>query len=132
MMQRVARFAELTGYDGGLPDSHYPGCERTLYNVLGFQPPEGDDSVVSPVGAQAAALAGIRIQEGFNIGYAECAIGKGPLMHNHDTNETFIPITGQWRFEWEVDGKIGSATVRERVCRSVWISGVAGSLKKKK
>src|SRR3546814_16809542 len=77
MMQRVARFADLTGYDGGLPDSHYPGCERTLYNVLGFQPPEGDDSVVSPVGAQAAALAGTRIQEGFHIGYADDANGKG-------------------------------------------------------
>lgn len=105
MMQRVARFSELTGYDGGLPDSQYPGCERTLYNVIGFQPPEGE-GIVSPVGAQAAALAGIRVQEGFNVGYAECEIGKGPLMHNHDTNETFIPMTGRWRFEWEVDGRV--------------------------
>ena len=21
-------------------------------------------------------------------------------MHNHDTNETFMPITGKWRCEW--------------------------------
>ena len=21
-------------------------------------------------------------------------------MHNHDTNETFIPMTGRWRCEW--------------------------------
>jgi hypothetical protein len=21
-------------------------------------------------------------------------------MHNHDTNETFIPMTGKWRCEW--------------------------------
>lgn len=106
MMRRVVRFDDIQGYDGGLPDSNYPGCERTIYNVMGFQPPEGDDAVVSPVGAQAAALAGIPIQEGFNIGYAECEIGKGPLMHNHDTVETFIPISGTWRFEWEVDGKV--------------------------
>jgi mannose-6-phosphate isomerase-like protein (cupin superfamily) len=107
MMRRVVRFVDLKGYDGGLPDSKYPGCERVIYNVLGFQPPKGGAaSVVSPVGAQAAAMAGIAIQEGFNIGYAECAVGKGPLMHNHDTNETFIPITGQWRFEWEVDGRV--------------------------
>jgi uncharacterized RmlC-like cupin family protein len=26
--------------------------------------------------------------------------GNGPLMHNHDTNETFIPITGRWRCAW--------------------------------
>lgn len=106
MMRRVARFDEIEGYDGGLPDSNYPGCERTIYNVMGFQPPEGGTAVVSPVGAQAAAMAAIRVQEGFNIAYAECEIGKGPLMHNHDTNETFIPITGTWRFEWELDGKV--------------------------
>jgi hypothetical protein len=23
------------------------------------------------------------------------------MMHNHDTNETFIPMTGQWRCSWE-------------------------------
>ena len=22
-------------------------------------------------------------------------------MHNHDTNETFIPMTGRWRASWE-------------------------------
>ena len=29
-------------------------------------------------------------------------------MHNHDTNETFIPMTGRWRCSWEVDDKIES------------------------
>ena len=37
MMKRVARFKDLKGSDGGLPDSKMPGCERTLYNVIGFQ-----------------------------------------------------------------------------------------------
>ncbi len=23
------------------------------------------------------------------------------MMHNHDTNETFIPMTGRWRARWE-------------------------------
>ena len=108
MMKRVARFADLEGYDGGLPDSHYPGAERTIYNVMGFQPPEGEDVVVSPVGADAAAKAGIRVQEGFNVGYVECITGNGALMHNHDTNETFIPMNGEWEFQWEVDGKVES------------------------
>jgi len=40
MMRRVARFSELKGSDGGLPDSKAPQCERTLYNVIGFQPPK--------------------------------------------------------------------------------------------
>jgi hypothetical protein len=25
------------------------------------------------------------------------------MMHNHDTNETFIPMTGTWRCSWEND-----------------------------
>jgi len=33
-------FKDLKGSDGGLPDSKMPGCERTLYNVIGFQPPQ--------------------------------------------------------------------------------------------
>jgi hypothetical protein len=37
MMRRVARFADLKGFDGGLPDSKMPGWIRTLYNVIGFQ-----------------------------------------------------------------------------------------------
>jgi len=108
MRKRVAFFKDLQGYDGGLMDSRYPGAERKLYNALGFQPPKGKGGtdVVSPVGAQAAERAAIRISEGFSIGFCEAAPGKGPLMHNHDTNETFMPLTGLWRCSWELDGKV--------------------------
>ena len=102
ILARVARFKNLKGYDGGLPDSHMPGCERTLYNVIGFQPPAGaGGGVTSPVGDQAAQLAAIKISEGFNLGYCRAKPGHGPMMHNHDTNETFIPMTGVWRCSWE-------------------------------
>ncbi len=102
MMKRVARFQELTGFDGGLPDSRMPGCERTLYNVIGFQPPEdAEGAVTSPVGNDAARLAAIKISEGFNLGFCRAKPGKGPMMHNHDTNETFIAVTGRWRCSWE-------------------------------
>jgi len=102
MMKRVARFRDLRGSDGGLPDSKMPGCERTLYNVIGFQPPKGEgDAVTSPVGGNASRLAAISISEGFNLGYCRAKPGKGPMMHNHDTNETFIPMTGKWRCSWE-------------------------------
>jgi mannose-6-phosphate isomerase-like protein (cupin superfamily) len=102
IMKRVARFGELKGSDGGLPDSQMPGCERTLYNVIGFQPPKADtDAVTSPVGDDASRLAAIKISEGFNLGYCRAKPGHGPMMHNHDTNETFIPMTGTWRASWE-------------------------------
>ena len=97
MAKRVARFKELKGFDGGLPDSNHPDAKRTLYNVIGFQPPKYDEATTSPVGSQAAEASAIKISEGFNLGYCEAEPGKGPMMHNHDTNETFIPMTGTWR-----------------------------------
>jgi len=110
MLKRVARFKDLKGSDGGLPDSKMPGCERTLYNVIGFQPPKGaGDAVTSPVGDDASRLAAIPISEGFNLGYCRAKPGCGPMMHNHDTNETFIPMTGVWRASWENEaGKVES------------------------
>src|SRR5262249_7469964 len=102
MMKRVARFNDLKGSDGGLPDSTAPHCDRTLYNVIGFQPPDDEsDAVLSPVGDNASRMSAIPISEGFNLGYCRAKPGKGPMMHNHDTNETFIPMTGVWRCSWE-------------------------------
>lgn len=102
MLKRVARFSELQGSDGGLPDSKYPASIRTLYNVIGFQPPPDEGGAVSsPVGAEAARMSAIPISEGFNLGFCRCKPGKGPLMHNHDTNETFMALTGVWRASWE-------------------------------
>ncbi len=105
MGKRIARFADLKGSDGGLPDSPLPECKRTLYAVIGFAPPKkGNKATTSPVGDNAAMMPAIAIAEGFNLGYAKAKPGCGPLMHNHDTNETFIPMTGTWRCEWN-EGK---------------------------
>ena len=102
IMRRVARFSDLKGFDGGLPDSKMKGSIRKLYNVIGFQPPAGSGgAVTSPVGDDASRLAAIKISEGFNLGYCRAKPGNGPMMHNHDTNETFIPMTGTWRCSWE-------------------------------
>jgi hypothetical protein len=102
MMKRVARFNKLKGSDGGLPDSPLPECRRKLYAVIGFQPPRdrASGAATSPVGDDASSMPAISIAEGFNLGYCKAKPGKGPLMHNHDTNETFIPMTGRWRCEW--------------------------------
>ena len=113
MRARVAYFKDLKGFDTGLTDSEYPSAYRMLYNALGFQPPKGQggSEVESPVGADASANSAIKISEGFNIGYCQCKPGFGPMMHNHDTNETFIPMTGTWRCSWEVDGQVESYDV---------------------
>ena len=102
MLKRVARFRKLKGSDGGLPDSPLPECRRKLYAVIGFQPPmdKRNEATTSPVGEDASSMPAIAIAEGFNLGYCKAKPGKGPLMHNHDTNETFIAMTGKWRCEW--------------------------------
>jgi mannose-6-phosphate isomerase-like protein (cupin superfamily) len=103
MLQRVARFGDLKGFSDGLQDSAVPECQKTVYNVLGFQTPEtaGKGGVNSPVGKTASENAAIKISEGFNLGFVKTRPGKGVLMHNHDTNETFISMTGTWRASWE-------------------------------
>src|SRR5437762_10425095 len=109
MMKRVARFKKLKGSDGGLPDSPLPECRRKLYAVIGFQPPmeRASGAATSPVGDDASAMPAISIAEGFNLGYCKAKPGHGPMMHNHDTNETFIPMTGTWRASWEdQNGKV--------------------------
>ncbi len=100
MLKRVALFADLKGSKKGLPDSDLPECTRELINVLGFRPPEDEVTQMSPLGSENARSAAIDISEGFNIGFIRAKPGKGPLMHNHDTNETFMPITGTWRCAW--------------------------------
>ena len=52
------------------------------------------------MGKDASAQAAINIAEGFNLGFAKAKPGNGPLMHTHNTNETFMPITGTWRCEF--------------------------------
>lgn len=102
MLKRVARFADLKGFSDGLQDSALPECHKTTYNVIGFQTPEnaGDGAANSPVGKSASENAAIRISEGFNLGFVTCKPGKGVLMHNHDTTETFVVMSGRWRVEW--------------------------------
>ncbi len=115
MRKRVALFSEIKGYGGGLPDSDYPSAQRLLYNVIGFQPLGAHaEAVTSPVGDMAAENAAIKINEGFNLGFCEAKPGKGPMMHNHDTNETFMPLTGRWRCSWEVDDHVESFEVGPR------------------
>ena len=72
MMKRLARFRQLKGSDGGLPDSPLPECRRKLYAVIGFQPPAtGSEAATSPVGDDASSRPAIDIAEGFNLGYCK-------------------------------------------------------------
>jgi mannose-6-phosphate isomerase-like protein (cupin superfamily) len=50
-------------------------------------------------------MSAIPISEGFQMSYVEAKPGNGPMLHNHDTNETFVAIKGQWRVIWGVGEK---------------------------
>jgi mannose-6-phosphate isomerase-like protein (cupin superfamily) len=113
MLKRVARFAELKGFKDGLQDSALPECEKTTFAVIGFQIPAeaGVGAVNSPVGQSSAANAAIPIAEGFNLGFVRCKPGKGVLMHNHDTNETFVVMSGRWLAQWNEGDAVESLEV---------------------
>src|SRR5204862_1712206 len=70
--------------------------------ATGLQPPAHRGSVAAtpPVGGDAPGRPALPNAQGFNPAYCKAKPGKGPLMHNHDTNETFIAMTGRWRCEW--------------------------------
>src|SRR5258708_13055172 len=86
MLKRVARFRNLQGSDGGLPDSPLPECRRKLYAVIGFQNPDSTEkSVTSPVGDDASAMPAIAIAERFNLRYCNPLPAKAPLLPNPTT-----------------------------------------------
>ncbi|WP_175821263.1 cupin domain-containing protein [Burkholderia sp. BCC0419] len=94
----VARFRDLTHVSTGLPDSEIDGHRKAIMNVFGFEPPTGPDAV-NPVGDDAHAC--IAPKAGFSVGFLKAKPGNGPVLHNHNSNETFIPLGGTWRFTWE-------------------------------
>ncbi len=94
----VARYDKLKGSSHGLPDSEIEGHHKYIMNVFGFEPPQGADAV-NPVGDDTPAA--IKPKAGFSVGFTRCKPHNGPVLHNHNTNETFMPLTGTWRFTWE-------------------------------
>ena len=101
VLKCVARFDDIEPTDGGLPDQKVDGFYRTFRNALGFAQPSGKD-VYSPIGDEAKPKIS-HLQAGFGIGYVTADPGQGVMMHNHDTNETFVVVEGSWKFEWEGD-----------------------------
>src|SRR5690554_4279506 len=88
MDKRVARFDSLKYPPNRYHDSQLPGHERKNYLVVG----RGliAEGATDPMSA-------IPIEEGFQLSYIKAVPGNGPLLHNHDTNETFTCLEGKWK-----------------------------------
>lgn len=107
LRRHVARFADLQGSGAGFPDSDLPGCQRKLYNILGFRPPTTDDpSAISPIGSVNSTSAPIDLSDGYSLAIVECTVGNGTVLHNHDTTESFIVVSGVWRFRANEDESV--------------------------
>lgn len=94
MKKRVARYKSLAYPPDRYPDSQLPGHVRKNYLIVGrgLVVDDGKDP-----------LSAIPIDEGFQMSYVEAEPGNGPMLHNHDTNETFVAIRGRWRVIWGRD-----------------------------
>ena len=115
MRAGIARFSSLQGCDTGLPDMYLPDGLRTFYSVLGFEQPS-IEGANSPFGATSRPhITGMK--PGFGLSYITCKPGCGALMHAHDTNETFVVMSGAWEMSWEDEDGVASEVLRPRdVC----------------
>jgi hypothetical protein len=110
MLKNIARFSDLKGCNTGLPDMYLDEGHRTFYNVLGFEPPS-IEGANSPFGAASQAyIKGMK--PGFGLAFVGAKPGCGTVMHSHDTNETFMVVSGAWRMEWEDAEGVGSEVLR--------------------
>ena len=99
MEARVARFASLRPTDAYV-DAAIPGCERTTYRVIG-------DATQAPLAA-----------EHFHMNVVRCPPGHAAPLHNHLTQEVFVPQSGRWEVFWGRKASASSCSSRGTRSRS--------------
>jgi len=93
MLARVFRFGELPSSDRAFIDAAIPGHNRILMGALGRG--ASDEDLQHQV----------ERAENYHIDYISAAPGNGAALHSHDTEETFICLTGKWRIAWGTQGE---------------------------
>ncbi len=83
---RVARFKDLKSSSEAFVDTRIPEYNREIFNIIGRGVTE------NPLLAPAIAD-----NRDFNISMLKSEPGKGSSLHDHDTIEVFLPLTGKWR-----------------------------------
>lgn len=99
MLTRTAFFKDLREVSTGLPDMQVDGYRRSFLSVLDFEKPEADDQV-SPSGSDVVPAI-VEASTAYGVAYIKARPGNGVMMHNHDTNESFMVMDGKWTVGWE-------------------------------
>ncbi len=107
MDKRVARFSALKYPPNRYHDSQFAGNQRKNYLVIGM-------GLIAP--GASDPMSAIPVAEGFQMSYIKAAPGNGPMLHNHDTNETFICLEGRWKVIWGVDAEHSVVLEKYDVC----------------
>jgi len=81
----VFRFGKLPASPKAFIDAAIPGHERILMGALGGG--AADENLASQVSDA----------QNYHIDYIRAAPGNGAALHSHDTEETFICLTGTWK-----------------------------------
>ena len=107
MEKRVARFQALKYPPNRYHDSQLPGNARKNYLVVGT-------GLIAE--GSTDPWSAIPIKEGFQMSYIKAAPGNGPVLHNHDTNETFICLEGRWKVIWGLNAEHSVVLEKYDVC----------------
>src|SRR2546426_12631813 len=99
MLQRVARFKELTPSSRPLVDAVLPQFNRQIFSIIGGGVPE-DASMKVPIPAVG----------GFHLSIIKAGPKKGTRVHNHPTLGGFMPLTGTRSGQWGEHGEDDVAT----------------------
>jgi quercetin dioxygenase-like cupin family protein len=93
MLANVFRFGQMPSSPRAFVDAVMPGHNRVLMGALGRGTADED---LKPQVASA---------ENYHIDFVSAEPGNGAALHSHDTEETFICLTGAWRIAWGDGGE---------------------------
>ena len=93
MEKFVARFDKLRGSSEAYIDSRLPGHQRRKINLVGMGVVEATDNPDLAPNIPAPAY-------GFNLGMIQAESGNGAALHDHQTEEVFMPLIGAWAIVW--------------------------------
>lgn len=93
MLSNVFRFDQMPRSDRAFLDAAIPGHNRILMGALGHGTA---DENLRPQVEKA---------ENYHIDFIKADPGNGAALHSHDSEETFICLTGKWRVSWGDNGE---------------------------